>query len=310
MSTEPAPVLPDAPLGDIERGMLLMAAGVLMVPGVHAIAKSLGDTLSVGQIVAARYVFQLFLLLPLVWFGHRGRIPAPGLSNVALGLLLVSASVCFILALTFMPMADSAAIFFVEPLLLTLIAALFLGETIGWRRLAAIATGFAGALIVIRPSFQDVGPPALLPLVAGSCYAVYLTIARHVVQKQDGRVIQLWVSVFALMALLVAMIVGFFADWEMFRPAWPQGYEWLLLGGIGVISLGSHTLAIQALKLAPAGILAPFQYLEIFGATALGVVVFADLPDAVTTVGILIIVASGLYVFYRERQLARRKSIP
>ena len=293
---------------DVERGMLLMAAGVLMVPGVHAIAKSLGDTLSVGQIVAARYFFQFLLLLPLVWVGHEGRIPAPRIGNAVLGLLLVTASISFILAVTLMPLADSAAIFFVEPLLLTLISALFLGETIGWRRLAAITAGFAGALIVIRPSFQDLGLPALLPLVAGSCYAVYMTVARHVVQSQDGRVIQFWVSVFALAVLTVAMIIGHFADWELFRPAWPQGHEWLMLGALGAISLGSHMLAIRALKLAPAGILAPFQYLEIFGATILGVVFFADLPDAVTTAGILIIVASGLYVFHRERQLARRKT--
>ncbi len=306
LSNDPATCLPDAARSNVERGMALMAAGVLMTPGVHAIAKSLGDTLSVGQISAARYFFQLFVLLPLVWFAHRGRIPPPRLSFAILGLLLAAASVFFFLALTFMPLADSAAIFFVEPLLLALISFLFLGEPMGLRRLAAILVGFAGALIVIRPSFQSVGPAALLPLLAGACFAIFLASTRRLSQDHDARAMQLWTCIFAVAVLSAGMALSPFAGWELFRPTWPKGLEWALLGGMGVIALVSQMLSIQALRVAPAGILAPFQYLEIFGATILGAFIFADLPDGVTMLGIAIIVGSGLYVFHRERMLARR----
>lgn len=286
--------------------MTLMAAGVIMAPGTHAIAKLLGDSLAPGQIACARFFFQLLFLLPFVWIGHGGRIPRPSLAHLLRGLLLASATLSFFWALTFMPLADSAAIFFVEPLILTLLSVVFLGEPIGWRRVLAVAVGFLGALIVIRPSFESVGPAALLPLLAALCFAAYLTITRRLAGAEDARVMQLWVCGFAALALTAAMAVGSEAGWAVLDPVWPAAGQWGLLVALGVISTFSHTMAVAALRLAPAGILAPFQYLEILGATILGAVLFADLPDGATLLGIAIIVGSGLYVFHRERITARR----
>lgn len=286
--------------------MILMTVGVLMAPGTHAIAKSLGDSLAPGQIAWARFFFQLLFLLPLVWIGHGGRIPAPSLAHLIRGLLLAAATLAFFWALTYMPLADSAAIFFVEPLILTIMSALFLGEPIGWRRVLAVIVGFAGALIVIRPSFETVGPAALLPLVSAVCFATYLTMTRRLAHREDARAMQFWVCVFGTLALMLAMAVGTQASWQVLQPAWPTPGEWGLLAGLGVIATLSNMLAIQAFRLSPAGILAPFQYLEILGATILGVLVFNDLPDATTAVGIAVIVGSGLYVFRREQLVARR----
>ena len=290
----------------VERGMVLMAAGVIMAPGIHAIAKGLGDSLAPGQIAWARFSFQLLLLLPIVWISHGGRIPLPSLAHALRGLLLASATLCFFWALTYLPLADSAAIFFVEPLLLTVMSALFLGEPIGWRRVLAVVIGFVGALIVIRPSFETVGPAALLPLAAAFCFAIYLTITRRLAQTEDARAIQFWVCVFSALVLSLAMAIGSQASWPVLQPSWPSPGEWWLLAGLGVIATLSHMLAIRAFRLAPAGILAPFQYLEIFGATILGVIFFGDLPDGATLLGIVIIVGAGLYVFRREQAIARR----
>lgn len=292
----------------VERGMVLMTAGVVMAPGVHAIAKGLGDSLAPGQIAWARFFFQLLFLLPLVWITQGGRIPRPSLAQALRGLLMAAAALFFFWALTYLPLADAAAIFFVEPLLLTLMAALFLGEPIGWRRGLAVIVGFLGALVVIRPSFEAVGPAALLPLLAAACFASYLAITRRLAAAEDARAMQFWVCAFASLVLLLALGLGARAAWPVLQPAWPTPAEWGLLLGLGVIATASHMLAIQALRLAPAGILAPFQYLEILGATLLGVIFFADLPDGTTLLGITIIVGAGLYVFRRERSLARQRS--
>jgi len=290
--------------------MVVMATGVIMAPAVHAIAKGLGDTVAPGQIAWARYFFQCLFLLPLVWIGHGGRIPRPSLAHGVRGALLALATLCFFWALTHMPLADSAAIFFVEPLMLTLLSALVLGEPIGWRRVAAVCIGFAGSLIVIRPSFESVGPAALLPLVSALCFAVYLTMTRRLAKVEEARAMQFWVALFAALVLMLAMALGAFASWAVLVPSWPGAGTWVLLivmGGIGTVS---NMLAIAAFRLAPAGILAPFQYLEILGATVLGVVFFGDLPDGTTLLGIVIIVGSGLYVFRREQLVARAAPWP
>lgn len=290
----------------IERGMLLMAAGVLMAPGVHAIAKSLGDALSAGQIAWARFFFECLFLLPIMLAGYRGYVPRPSLAHAVRGLLIAAATLSFFWALTYMPLAESAAIFFVEPLLLTLISAAFLGEPIGWRRLAAVTVGFLGALIVIRPSFETVGYPALLPLLAAFCFAIYLAITRRLAQAEDALAMQFWVCLSSTLVLSLAMLIGAEASIDVLRPSWPSVQQWLLLSSLGVIALIAHRLAINAFRLAPAGILAPFQYLEIPGATILGVLIFGDFPDAWTGLGITIIIASGLYVFRREQVVARK----
>jgi len=287
--------------------MFLMATGVLVAPSVHAIAKGLTDSLAPGQITWGRFFFQLLILLPLVWISHSGRIPRPTFAQLLRGFLLALASVAYFWALAYMPLADSAAIFFVEPLILTVMSAIFLGESIGWRRLLAVVVGFAGALIVIRPSFESVGPAALLPLLAAFCFAIYLTMTRRQAKHEDARTMQFWVCVSATVFLSLSLAVGPQFAWDVMTPAWPTPLEWALLATVGIIATFSNMLAIYAFRMAPAGILAPFQYLEILGATALGVIFFGDLPDGTTVLGILIIVGSGLYVFRREQLLARRR---
>jgi S-adenosylmethionine uptake transporter len=222
------------------------------------------------------------------------------------GLLLAAAALLFFWALRYMPLANSAAIFFVEPLLLTAISALFLGEPIGWRRVTAVAVGFAGALIVIRPSFEAVGYAALLPLLSALCFAVYLAITRHRVAVETALATQFWVCVFSAAVLSLAIAIGTQASSDVLQASWPTLWEWCLLVGMTMIALVTQRLAIDAFRLAPASILAPFQYLEIFGSIILGAIVFGDLPDMLTALGTAIIIGSGLYVFRREQALARR----
>jgi len=282
--------------------MALMAAGALIVPATHAIAKGLGDSMAPAQVALARFVFQFLLLLPMIWIARRGRLPPPNRTHAVRGVLLAAATLFFFWALVHMPLADSSAIFFVEPLLLTLMAALFLGDPIGHRRIIAVIVGFIGAMIVIRPSFQTVGAPALLPLLSAFCVAIYITVTRHLAGREDARVMQFWVCFFAALTLATAMLAGTQTSWTVLHPSWPTATDWGLLLAMGVIATGAHMLAILSIQRAPVTVLAPLQYLEILGATLLGVLFFSDVPDATTVLGIVIIVGSGLYVFHRERR--------
>lgn len=290
----------------VEGGMIMMAVAVIMAPGVHAIAKGLGASLSPGQIAFFRFFFQFLLLFPLVWWVFRGRIPLPNASHAIRGFLLAAAAVLFFWALTHMPLAESSAIFFVEPLILTLMSAYFLGERIGPRRILAVIIGFAGAMIVIRPSFQEVGPVALLPLACAVCIAIYLTITRSLAAREDARVMQFWVCLFAALGMLPAMAIGSYLLVPVLEPVWPTATQWWILIALGAVATISHMLAIYGIRLTPATILAPFQYLEILSATVLGIWFFGDVPDGPTIVGILIIVGSGLYVFRKERMIQRQ----
>ncbi len=237
----------------VRRGMVLMATGVLMAPGIHAIAKGLGDDLSPGQIAWFRFFFQFVFLLPFVLAVRRGRLPRPSSTHGLRGLLLALATLAFFWALTYMSLADCAAIFFVEPLILALMSVVFLGEGIGWRRLLAVLVGFAGALIVIRPSFESVGMPAFLPLIAAACFAFYLTITRAAARAENATAVQFWVCVFGMLVLSLAMATSTVVGWTAIRPAWPakEAWAWLIL--VGVIATISHLLAIRAFRPGPGG---------------------------------------------------------
>jgi drug/metabolite transporter (DMT)-like permease len=219
--------------------------------------------------------------------------------------LIVAATAAFFAALRAMPIADAIAIFFVEPFLLTLLGALFLGEGLGWRRLAACAVGFLGALLILRPSFAEIGPVALLPLVTALCFAFYMVLTRRLARRLSAVDLQFWTALGATALLVPIIFWGSASGVGDLTPVWPEGRFWGYLAAVGIVATASHLMISAALGLAPAGMLAPLQYLEIVSATALGYLIFADLPDRQTLAGIALIVAAGFYVFLRERRLAR-----
>ncbi|WP_425450463.1 DMT family transporter [Virgifigura deserti] len=301
---------------DVETGILIMAAAMLMVPCMDAIAKTLAATVAPGQVAWARFFFQTIFLLPAVLTMRRksargqaagGQAVPPRLDlHAARGGLIAVATLLFFWALKHLPMADAIAIFFVEPLILTLLSALLLGEPIGWRRLAAVAVGFGGALVIIRPSWQAFGWAAVLPLGSAFCFALYLILTRLLAKRESAAAMQFWAGLFGALVLSAALGIGAGAGIGVIEPVWPSLRDWGLMVGLGVLATVSHILVVFAFRRAPAGVLAPFQYIEIISATLLGLLVFGDFPDATTWAGVAIIIGSGLYVFHRERRIARR----
>ncbi len=281
-------------------GLALVAVGFLIAPGLDVISKWLTQTHSPGEVALMRFVAQVVMVLPLVAaFGHWGR---PRAGHALGGVLIGTALVTFNSALQVMPVANAIAIFFVEPFVLTLLSALVLHERIGWRRVGAVAVGLVGALIILRPNWAEYGPAAAWPLATAFLFACYMLVTR--VMSLGGRILalQLWTSVFAALWIGALIAWGDAAGVPTLAATLPRAIDLVLAAGLGAIGIAAHQLLAQGLARAEASLIAPMQYLEIVSATALGWLVFGNLPDGPTWAGTVIIVGAGLYVFHRERR--------
>ncbi len=283
--------------------MALMIVAMLVMPGIDAIAKGLSGSISAGEVTWGRFLFQSLILLPLVLGVSGLNVGRMIWGHAARGFFLALATLMFFASLEVLPLADAIAIFFVEPFILTLLSVVFLGEKVGWRRLAAIAVGFCGALIIVRPSYAVFGLPALFPLGAALSFAIYMVLTR-MLARGDARVIQFYTGLFGLLTMSIALVIGGQFEIDVFAFIWPTAGQWGLLAALGAIATFGHLMIVLAVRRVGAGLVAPFQYMEIISATLLGYIFFDDFPDQVTWIGIAIIICSGLYVFYRERLLA------
>jgi len=280
----------------------MMSTAMLVIPIVDAIAKYLSDSIPPVEIAWLRFVVSAALLVPFVVWRDRGfaklRLPELHLHFLR-GAGIAGATAFFFAALQFMPIANVAAIFFVEPLILTLFSAIFLGDRIGWRRILAVMIGFGGAMLIIRPSFSELGAVALLPLGAAICFAGYMTLTKRLSNAADPWTLQALANLSGFIVLGIVVLIHM-PTREAF--AVPMPVEAVLVLVIGLVAIGCHTLIIFALRRVSASVVAPFQYLEIIGATLWGYMFFSEFPDALTWAGIAIIVASGIFVFYREQR--------
>ena len=163
---------------DPVRGLSLMLVAMLILPAMDVIAKYLSDTITGVQVAQARFGFQMLVLLPAVLLVHGvgGLVPKNLWLNTVRSIVMAGAIASFFTALKWMPVADAIAVFFLEPMILTVLSALFLGEKVGWRRMLAVSFGFVGAMIVVRPSYDVFGPVSLLPMLAAFLFACYLML--------------------------------------------------------------------------------------------------------------------------------------
>ena len=288
----------------IARAMAMLIAAMLMLPAMDAIAKWLAGSISSGQTTWSRFFFQIIFMFPLLL-----RTRGPWLNrnlflHAARGALIAIATLLFFTGLAYLPMADAISIFFVEPLLVTLLSALIFGEIIRWRRLSAICIGFIGALIVIRPSFAQVGFTVLYPIGTAICFSFYILLTRKLVKNEDPIRLQFFAGIFGFLVMTLALTFGSFNGIKVLTFVWPEPGEWILLCGLGLLATVCHLLVVYAYQRAPISLLAPFHYVEIIGATILGWLIFNEFPDLITWFGIAIIVGSGIYMFHRESRLA------
>jgi drug/metabolite transporter (DMT)-like permease len=279
------------------RGIALLICAVSCFAVMEAIVKTLAERNPVAMIVWARYFFNALLIViflgPSMGLGLV-RSRRPGLQWLR-GAILGVSSLCFFSGLPFLPLAEAASLSAVAPILVAIFAVRLLGERApagtGW----ALAVSFAGVLLIVRPGSAVFTWAALLPLGSAVCYAAYQILTRRLATVDDGRTTQFIGALGA--TLLMSLPLPFF--WAMPERAADLALMVLVgaLGGFG------HLLLVQALRVAPASLLAPFTYAHIVIALGLGLVVFGAVPDAIAMAGIALIVITGIVMAVRQRRV-------
>lgn len=280
----------------------------VLAPMGDSIAKLLGGTIPLLQLLLVRFFVQAVLLLPNIVLRRRklnmtSRLVA--LTFVRTLLHIVGVGAMF-LSLQFLPLADAVAIAFVMPFIMLLLGRFVLHEEVGPRRLAACAAGFVGTLLVVQPSFAEVGLPALLPLLVAVVFALFMLVTRQIAKDVDPMSLQAISGGMAtvILALIYCLAIPF--GGQEAQIVVPDHNSAALLLAIGVIGTLAHLLMTWSLRFAPSATLAPMQYLEIPVATVIGYLVFADLPNGLAALGIAITICAGLYVVFREQAVSRR----
>ena len=273
----------------------LMCGAVFCFAMLDVSAKWLASGMDPWQIVFARYAGSVLMVVALLNpISHPGvlRTKRPWLQWARSLLLLASTALNFF-ALRYLQLAETVSIMFATPLLVALLSGPLLGEWPGPRRLAAIGVGFLGVLIITRPGLGGLHPAAFLSMIGCACYALY-SLATRVLAAHDSSETTMMYSGFAG-ALFMLPITPF---------VWVTPHDltsWVLMASVAAFGSFGHWLLILAHRLAPATVLAPFIYSQIVWMIGMGYFVFGQLPDGWTFVGASIVIASGLYLLYRER---------
>ena len=279
-------------------GIGLMLAAMAVLPGIDVIAKFMGEGgTPVLQIVWARLTFGALLTLPfaLPTTGLSGLLPSRPFYHGLRACLLIAATFFFFWSLKFLPIADALAIFFVQPLVVTALSPLILKEHVGPRRWAAVAVGFVGTMIIIRPGFGTLNPGALLALASGTSLALYFLMTRRIAGSQKAIVTTFHTNLLgaAITSALVPLV------WIT-----PSPTDWLLFVSLATIANIGHYCIVRAYDHAEASLLAPLAYTEMVTSTIMGLIFFGDFPDRWTFLGVAILITCAIYISYRERARA------
>ncbi|MCV2874656.1 DMT family transporter [Rhodobacteraceae bacterium XHP0102] len=280
------------------KGLALMAAGFFLFAAVDTMAKFLTDSFHPVQIVWTRQLGLLFgVVVLLMWRGPVILRTAKPRLQVVRGAIAVISATCFILGVSFVPLADAVAVTFVAPLIVTVLGAVILRERVGWHRWGAISIGFIGTLIVIRPGLGIVHPAVLLVLLAASLFALRQVLSRMIAPYDNTY------TTVAYTALVGSALISLPLPFVWIWPSDPTSI--VLMISIAALAGVAELMVIRALEIAEAVVLAPVHYSMILWSVMYGYLVFAQLPDSWTLAGTAVIVATGLYTMHRERLAAR-----
>ena len=282
-------------------GIACTVAGAGLLTTSDGFVKWLTDGYPVTQIIVIRGAFILLPMVLLAWrLGKLDtlRVRRPGWQ--LLRALLFTASVfLFLNGLRFNPLAINTAIAFASPLIITALAVPLLGETIGWRRWAAVLVGFGGVLAIVRPFGESINLYALLPLACAVTGAFQDIITRRISDTESALSVLLCSTIVTMIAAANFMFDG---TWRM-----PDAVDFSLLVMTGLLSGAAHYLLIETFVRAEAAVVVPFRYTALVWGMAIGFVVWGDIPSGLDWLGILLIVGSGIYIVHREA-LRRRAS--
>ena len=285
-------------------GIALMCLALLCFLGLDATAKWVNRSVDPLVTVWARYVSAAGLTFIFInpWT-KPGAVATRRLPlQLARSFLLFLATICNFVALQYLQLVEALSIVFSTPLIVALLAGPILGERIGMQRLIAVCVGFIGVLVVARPGLGTMHPAALLSLTGAVAYAFY-GITTRMLASTDSSATTIIYSSLAGIVLMTPLL-----PWVWTTPSSPL--TWALLMMTGFFGAVGHWLLVLAYARAPAVILSPFIYSQIVWMLALGYIVFGDWPDPWTFAGAGIVIASGLYLLYREQVKSREPDPP
>ncbi|RXJ77331.1 hypothetical protein CRV03_06495 [Arcobacter sp. F155] len=280
--------------------MILMLLAVLIIPFSDAIGKWLSSTYSPMQITFFRFLLQAVLIY-FVARVLRKKIGA--FKTIYLYLAFFISSCMFLLfwGLMYLPLANNIALFFIEPLVLTVLSIVFLKEKVTRALVIVLFVGLLGTMIIIRPNWSAYGTAAILPILAAIFYALYLMTIRVSKDIKDVLTMQFWIGIIASVFTSVLFLLAQPFDLEVLSFNKIDHSLWWLVFLLAVVTIVSQLLISNALYYANASLLASFQYLEIISATLLGWIIFNDIPDRLTMLGAIIVIFSGVYLIKVER---------
>lgn len=282
---------------DTRKGMIYLALGIFCFTAMDAVAKFLVAHYPTVEVIWARYVGHF--LCVVLYLGPRF-VGALKTSlpwwHLARSVTQLGATVFFFLSLNHIGLAEATALSGIAPLLITLGAALFLGEALGLHRLIGVLGAMVGALIVIRPGSGVFTAAALLPVICAFSYAANMLLTRAVGRRESPWAAMIYASAFGMAASSLVLLF----HWQPVAP----GHLWAF-AGLGMLGAVAQLFIIRAYSIAEAGAMAPLGYLDMIYATAWSIAVFGDWPDLFTVLGALVIAAAGLYVWRQEARPAK-----
>ncbi len=276
--------------------IFLICLAVTFFPFLNASVKYLTTDYPVPMIVWARYaghmVFMLIVFMPKHGIGlfNTGQLK----SQILRSLFLLVSTICYFTAVGYLPLTTAAAISFTSPFIVVGLSSSLLGEKVGPRRWAAVAVGFLGVLIIIRPGIVGFHWSAFLVLGSATCYALYQVMTRRLAGQDSNLTTTTYTALVG--AIATSVLLPFFWTTPL------NATDLLIFVGLGIFGGIGHHLVILALQYGEASVVSPFTYGQIVGATIFGYFIFDDFPDQWTWLGAAIIVSCGIYIAARERR--------
>ncbi len=283
--------------------MLFALAGFACLSVGDGLIKSLGGSWPGSAVAALRYAFGALGLGAILFLkeGRAGfRLPLPWV-QLARGFSVALATIAFFSSIFLMPLASATAIQFISPMLTALLSAVFLREPISRGALLASLLAFVGVIIVLRPSFVDLGWVALMPLVAAIGMSWLMMANRQASGSGSVLLMQFLIAAIAAPILIAATAIGHFSGFEPLQVGWPDDHTIMVCATVAITASVAHMLIYIATDRSSAATVAPMVYVQILVAIAIGVIFYQDYPDQIAMAGTALIIASGLYLWSRGR---------
>lgn len=295
---EPAAAIGRGPRPNALLGCGMMLLSTVFFATMHACVRVLSNEgIHPYEIAFFRCFFGLLLLAPWIAVKARGALRTRHLGmHVTRAALNVVAMFMFFTALGITPIAQVQALSFTAPLFTTVLAVFLLGETVRLRRWSAVAIGFVGALVIIRPGIQPLDVGSMLTVGSAAVWAVCMIIIKRLSGSESALTITAWMTI-------LMSVIAFFPAW--LHWSWPQGTQWAWLVACGLLGTLGQWIMTQSFRLADATVVLPLDFAKLVWGAAIGWFAFGELIDGWTWLGAVIIFAGSTYIAYRERQLER-----